>query len=84
MCKYSHGNEAFVPGMAMGFPMGAAGNGFMPMMMNAAGFTGDNAPYDPTILPSTCACRLPLLLFAMAATTAVLPTSAANNRTNAS
>ncbi|KAL1691909.1 hypothetical protein GGG16DRAFT_90680 [Schizophyllum commune] len=47
MCKYSHGNEAFVPGMAMGFPMGAAGNGFMPMMLNAAGFPGDNAPYDP-------------------------------------
>ena len=84
MCKYSHGNEAFVPGMAMGFPMGAAGNGFMPMMMNAAGFTGDNAPYDPNDPALDMRVPTALLLFAMAATTAVLPTSAANNRTNAS
>ncbi|KAL1739846.1 hypothetical protein HDZ31DRAFT_68530 [Schizophyllum fasciatum] len=47
MCKYSHGNEAFVPGMLPGFPMGAAANGFMPLMMNAAGFGGDGAAYDP-------------------------------------
>lgn len=49
MCKFSHGNEAFVPNMPMGFPMGPAANGFIPMMMDptAAGFGGDSAAYDP-------------------------------------